>query len=141
MASKNSELWREHGRPPGVDCAEMRSILLVEDNDDLRELLSGVLQRAGYAVVEAEHGQAALEQLNAMPERPALVLLDLMMPVMSGFELLEVLRASQSWSSLPVVVLSAIADRVRPEGAHAYISKPPVPAELLRVIATVSAQA
>jgi CheY-like chemotaxis protein len=120
----------------------MRSILLVEDNDDLRELVGALLTRAGYQVFEAEHGQAALELLKALPEHPSLVVLDLMMPVMSGFELLEVLRGSGRWSSLPVIVLSAIADRVRPEGARAYIQKPLNERELLKVVAaSLSAQA
>lgn len=118
----------------------MGLILLVEDNDDLRDLLGGLLKRGGHRVIAAEHGKAALERLEAMPESPTLVLMDLMMPVMSGFELLALLRASPRWSALPVVVLSAIADRTKPEGARAYVQKPPAPEQLLSLIAQISAE-
>ena len=84
----------------------MKAILLVEDNDDIRELYGALLRREGYEVYEAENGQVALEQLHEMHGNPCLVLLDLMMPIMSGPELLKVLHESHRLASLPVVVLS-----------------------------------
>ena len=70
-----------------------------------RAALRRALEREGWDVVEAENGRAALQR---MAERaPDLVLLDLMMPEMDGFEFLEALRARESWRTIPVVVITA----------------------------------
>lgn len=106
------------------------TILVVEDNDDIRELACTTLRRAGYDVEEAENGAEALELINHMSQPPCLVLLDLMMPVMSGAQLLSSLQNSGKLVTLPVVVTSAIADRQQPAGARAYVRKP-VPEGLL----------
>jgi CheY-like chemotaxis protein len=111
-----------------------KTILVVEDNEDLRELVCTSLRRAKYNVTEAENGQVALDIIEAMDEPPCLVLLDLMMPVMSGTELLAKLRESGRLASLPVVVASAVADRLRPQGAVAYVLKPLGEALLLQLI-------
>lgn len=111
----------------------MKVILVVEDSEDLRELACATLRRAGYAVAEAENGAAALDLIEHMPEPPSLVFLDLMMPVMSGAELLRRLEASGRLATLPVVVTSAIADRIRPPGARAYVRKPLSGSQLLEL--------
>jgi CheY-like chemotaxis protein len=82
-----------------------RSILVVDDDPGLREILRRNLQEDGWRVLEAENGAEALERLSA--ERPAAVILDLIMPVMDGFEF--ILRYSQvaEWLSIPVLVLTA----------------------------------
>src|SRR5688572_15693160 len=98
----------------------MKTILVVDDTEDIRDLVCTWLRRAGYGVVEAENGEVALELMARMTEPPCLVLLDLMMPVMSGSDVLAKLRASAKFAALPVVVTSAIADRCKPEGARAY---------------------
>ncbi|MDB4990025.1 MAG: Transcriptional regulatory protein [Myxococcaceae bacterium] len=90
--------------------------MVVEDDDDIRELVAELLRDEGYDVREAENGQRALEQLDSMDKEPCLVLLDLMMPVMSGPQLLRILEQSHRLASLPVVVLSAGG---RPEDAPA----------------------
>lgn len=113
----------------------MKEILLVEDDDDLRELLAHMAERAGYRVREARNGAEALQDLATAPAAPALVLLDLMMPVMSGAEFLRALEAARA-PSPPVVVLSAIADRQRPPGALAYLQKPSSEREFLRILET-----
>lgn len=83
-----------------------RTILVVEDDPDIAESLSDVLESEGYVVVTAENG---LEGLNCLRDigKPCLIFLDLMMPVMSGGEFLAVLRRDQKYESVPVVVVSA----------------------------------
>jgi CheY-like chemotaxis protein len=82
-----------------------RPILVVDDDPTLRELLRRTLEREGYAVLEADDGHAALARIA---ERlPGLILLDLMMPHMNGFELLTELRVRPEWRGIPVVVVTA----------------------------------
>ena len=82
-----------------------RPILVVDDDPDLRELLRRTLEREGYTVLEAGDGRAALVRIE---ERlPGLILLDLMMPDMNGFELLTELGARPEWRGIPVVVVTA----------------------------------
>jgi len=85
----------------------MRSgrILIVEDDSDTRETLSRRLQKMGWTVSEAKNGRVALELVRE--HRPELILLDLMMPEMDGFEFVEELRRSDVWREIPIVVVSA----------------------------------
>lgn len=88
-----------------VPKADRGSVLIVEDDAATRELSRRVLSRDGWQVFEAENGRVALDRL---PEaKPDLILLDLMMPVMDGFELLDKLRYSEEWREIPVVVMTA----------------------------------
>ncbi|UCB49802.1 MAG: response regulator, partial [Deltaproteobacteria bacterium] len=79
-------------------------VLLVEDDANMRDLLRRMLEKEGWAVAEAENGRAALERIAE--EEPALILLDLMMPEMDGFELVAELRKHEVWRSIPIVVLT-----------------------------------
>jgi CheY-like chemotaxis protein len=79
-------------------------VLVVDDDADLRRRLRGLLEKAGWAADEAANGREALERLAA---RPSLILLDLLMPVMDGFEFLAELRRRAEFGSVPVVVLTA----------------------------------
>jgi PAS domain S-box-containing protein len=96
-----------------------REILLVEDEADTREMLRRSLEKGGWTVTEAANGRAALEEIARKP--PGLILLDLMMPEMDGFEMLEELRARPEWRSIPVVVITAKElseeDRLRLSGS------------------------
>jgi CheY-like chemotaxis protein len=83
-----------------------RTVLVVEDDPDIAQSLSDVLASEGYSVVTAANGLEGLEALRARGE-PCLILLDLMMPVMSGGEFLSVLRKDERFSTVPVVVVSA----------------------------------
>lgn len=112
----------------------VKTILVVEDDGDLRELITWMLVRAGYRVAEAADGVEALALLEGDSGFPDLVLLDLMMPRLSGIELLQRLRARSATKTLPVVVVSAIADRAVPPGAHAYLQKPVSRDELLEAV-------
>jgi signal transduction histidine kinase/CheY-like chemotaxis protein/ligand-binding sensor domain-containing protein/protocatechuate 3,4-dioxygenase beta subunit len=88
-----------HDQPDG-------QVLIVEDDANLREMLRRTLEAEKWQVAEAEHGLAALESIRA--RKPAVILLDLMMPVMDGFELLAELRKSEDWRNVPVVVITAM---------------------------------
>jgi signal transduction histidine kinase/DNA-binding response OmpR family regulator len=81
------------------------SVLVVEDNTENREMIARQVTKAGWQVLEAEHGRKALEVLQH--EQPAVILLDLMMPEMDGFEFIRELRQHPQWRSLPVIVLTA----------------------------------
>jgi signal transduction histidine kinase/DNA-binding response OmpR family regulator/CHASE3 domain sensor protein len=84
---------------------EPGSVLVVDDDADVRARMKRALEKAGWGVDEAEHGRAALERLAI--HRPTLVLLDLMMPIMDGFDFLIELHANADWRKIPVVVMTA----------------------------------
>lgn len=88
-----------------------QQILIVEDERDARDALKEILEMEGFDVATAENGQIGLELLQTSKE-PCLIFLDLMMPVMNGWEFLEALRHQQKHvlATIPVVVVSAIAD-------------------------------
>jgi CheY-like chemotaxis protein len=81
-----------------------RRVLVVDDDADLRRRLRGLLEKDGWAVDEAADGREALDRLEA---RPSLILLDLLMPGVDGFEFLAEFRQREEFRSVPVVVLTA----------------------------------
>lgn len=116
------------------------TVLLVEDNPDLRLFVSSILQEY-YAVVTAANGQQALEVLEANTDIK-IVVSDIMMPVMDGFQLLNKLKASESYKKLPVIMLTARAalqDKLKALriGVDDYLTKPFIKEELLARIANL----
>ncbi|HET9452334.1 MAG TPA: response regulator [Aggregicoccus sp.] len=114
-----------------------RPILVVEDEPDIREAVSDLLQLEGYAVETASNGQEALELLAGRLEgaaEPCLILLDVMMPVMDGHAFMARLREREDGAHqrIPVVITSA-SPQV-PEGARAHLRKPYELHRLLDVI-------
>jgi CheY-like chemotaxis protein len=105
------------------------SVLVVDDDDAIREVIAEVLRDEGYDVSSAGNGEQALRELRKSPH-PDLVLLDLMMPVMSGWELLELLQSNADLSGIPVVVVSAMTA----PGVCEHLTKP---IDLDRLLATV----
>lgn len=83
-----------------------KPILLVEDDEPVRQALRDVLADEGYTVYCAANGRVALNLLSVIP-RPCVILLDLMMPIMSGRELLSELRDDEGFATIPVTVISA----------------------------------
>lgn len=83
----------------------MRRILIVDDESSMRFLLRMILENAGYEILEAHHGAAALERINEW--RPDLIVTDLMMPVMNGRDLVGRLRADPETASIPILLISA----------------------------------
>jgi CheY-like chemotaxis protein len=87
----------------------MATILVVEDERMIAQLLQEFLEEEGYRVVLAEHGRGALHALELEPVD--LILSDLMMPVMDGWRLYEAAQAHHAWRTIPYVIMSAISDR------------------------------
>jgi CheY-like chemotaxis protein len=99
-------------------------VLLVEDNDDVREMMALALQLAGASVACAANGRDALALLKGRPA-PNLILLDLMMPVMNGWELSAALKRDEALAKVPIVVISAMGEAGAAELQPAeFISKP-----------------
>jgi CheY-like chemotaxis protein len=97
-------------------------ILVVDDDPDIREALREVIAAEGFAVECAANGRSALDMLGE-GLRPSLVVLDLMMPVLSGWEVLAAIRADRAFADLPVAVVSAAGGRA-PAGATCFLRKP-----------------
>ena len=87
--------------------SELKSVLVVDDDVDMRFMLKLLLERGGYEVSEAGDGLAALHAVKA--SMPDLVLTDLRMPIMDGAELIEKLRSDEATSSLPIILITAFA--------------------------------
>lgn len=102
----------------------MKTVLVVEDTEDLRELFLMIIRAHGYRAFGAEHGKQALELLDSLGNEPCLILVDLMMPVMDGAALLNALRATHRVASLPVVIVSANSPEAATEGARKVVKKP-----------------
>ena len=99
-------------------------ILVVEDHDSARTALTKLLTSTGYDVVEAPNGSDALAQLATGP-RPDLILLDLMMPVMDGWQFRQEQIRDAALADIPVIVVSAAGrERLEKIHANAYLSKP-----------------
>lgn len=119
-----------HAAPPLPSAEQLighGSLLVVDDDEANRDMLARRLARLGYTVALAEHGRAALDRLREAPFD--LILLDVMMPEMNGYELLDRLKADETLRDIPVIVLSALdetasAVRCIELGAEDYLPKP-----------------
>ncbi len=105
----------------------MPRILVVEDNPDLREMLTALLKSAGYGVITAENGQDAF--VRAAAEAPALIITDLEMPELNGIDMIRRFRAEGAQlGGVPIIALSAydggLLDRASDAGASAWFRKP-----------------
>jgi len=99
-------------------------VLVVDDDPDILDAICDILDAEGYRVSRARHGQEALEQVDS--ERPDVILLDLMMPVMDGVAFSHALRQRPAVSDVPIVVISADGNpqRAAAVGAAGYLAKP-----------------
>lgn len=115
----------------------MKKILIIEDDPDIRETLQDILQDEGLAADTAVNGQAGLDYLNACAELPALILVDLSMPVMDGIEFCLRAQKVERFRAIPLVVLSADRQPDKRMGACRvtdYVRKPVDLAALLAKI-------
>ncbi|MBD3610350.1 MAG: response regulator [Gammaproteobacteria bacterium] len=113
----------------------MKSILVVDDDENIRMIVMYMLEREGYHVIGAKDGKEAQEFIDGS-ETPDMALFDVMMPYMDGFELLSYARAKQEWSDIPIIMLTAKSQetdivKALDNGASDYITKPFKPNELL----------
>jgi DNA-binding response OmpR family regulator len=118
----------------------MTSVLVVDDDPDVCDLVTYKLEQSGFEVRRASDGDAALREVAQ--RIPDLVLLDIMMPGISGLEVLERLRSDQATAVIPVVMLTAKAQENDVErgfqlGADDYVVKPFSPRELVRRVTAV----
>jgi len=114
-----------------------RKVLVVDDHADIRLMCRVNLQLEGYEVIEAADGQEGLDQIRS--ERPDVVLLDIMMPGIDGWQVLETVKGDPTLAGIPIVVLTARVqrdDEIRgwSAGASEYLPKPFNPATLTQVV-------
>lgn len=102
---------------------ELKSILVIEDDDDIRQVIRVYLEIEGYPVITAANGKQGLELLSQGP-RPGLIILDLMMPIMNGWEFVDLLQSDDALASIPVIVVTADTARIRSIRARRVIHKP-----------------
>lgn len=115
------------------EAPERVSVLVVEDEQDTRDLLALVVSRAGYSVRTAENGQEALDMLQTI--RPSLILLDVQMPVMDGAEFRQAMRRDRSLLSIPTVVLTGAAvEPMLDIAVDEALRKPVKSADLLAIV-------
>ncbi|MBA3874500.1 MAG: response regulator [Anaerolineae bacterium] len=117
----------------------MVHVLLVEDNPDILANISMALEMNGYAVNQAANGQQALDFLNANPTAPDIIVSDISMPYINGYELLAACQQHIEWSGIPFIFLTALGDRKdilagKKLGADDYLVKPFRPDELVVAI-------
>lgn len=116
----------------------MKKVVLVEDNRNIRENATEMLELAKYKVYAAADGQEAMQIIRS--QRPSLILCDIYMPVMDGYEVLEKVKEDPVLNSIPVVFLTALSEEAEVKkglemGAVHYIVKPFDDDELLKVVA------
>lgn len=104
-----------------------RRILIVEDHEDSRRILCDLLASRGYDLVEAEDGEQALAM--AEERRPALILMDVQIPLLDGYEVTRRIKANPALLAIPVIAVTSYAlsgdeSRARAAGCNAYVSKP-----------------
>jgi CheY-like chemotaxis protein len=97
------------------------SVLVVEDDRDIREAVSAMLESEGYTVLTAENGEQALQILAK--GQPCVVLLDLMMPIMNGWDFMRAVKTDHNLDDMPVVVVSAYSEKPA-EGVRRVLKKP-----------------
>jgi CheY-like chemotaxis protein/DNA-binding transcriptional regulator YiaG len=112
-----------YSRPAEPDAEDRGPVLVVEDEHEIRSAVQELLEGEGYQVFVAENGHQALDLLATMPA-PRVIVMDLLMPVMNGWELLQMLKKDSRFAGIPIVVLSAVADfSPGPEPAR-FVRKP-----------------
>lgn len=125
--------WRLRGTARPDTVRRMKTILIVEDNEDNRLIYSQYLSHAGFRVLEAANGAEGLEV--ARREHPDIILMDISMPVMDGLTATRHIKADPDLQAIPVVALTAHAmatdeQLAREAGCDAYVSKPVMPKDV-----------
>ena len=111
-----------------------KCILVVEDQEDNRQILRDLLGSAGYELVEAENGEEALKALAR--QRPDLILMDIQLPILDGYETTRRIRSNQDLKSIPIIAVTSYAlagddAKAMAAGCNGYVTKPYSPRQLL----------
>jgi len=105
-----------------------KKIMIVDDEPDILFTVSQVLEASGYEVIKANNGNECIELLNQLPDNPDLVLLDIMMPEISGWDVAAKIKENPKWKEIPIVFLTAKGDTMSIGmgnlSAEDYIVKP-----------------
>jgi two-component system, cell cycle response regulator DivK len=114
-----------------------KRILIVEDQEDLRAILRDYLAASGYIVIEAVDGADGVSK--AASERPDLVLMDVQLPVLDGYDATRQIKALPGFTATPIIVVSSFAmkgdeEKARAAGCDHYVTKPYSPVQLMRTI-------
>ena len=114
-----------------------KRILVVEDQEDNMQILRDLLRSAGYQMIEAENGEDALAAAAA--QRPDLILMDIQIPIIDGYEATRRIKADPQLNSIPIIVVTSYAlsgdeAKARAAGCDAYVTKPYSPRQLLAKI-------
>ena len=112
---------------------DKKTVLIVEDDEDIRDAYRSILELEGFDVACAENGKVALELLSTM-DKPCCVLLDMMMPIMNGQQFLENIVSRSDILPLPIVVVSANATGSSTLGAQKWLKKPVDMDDLINVV-------
>jgi len=112
----------------------MKRILIIEDQEDNRAIMRDVLSTAGYALIEAVDGEEGVRL--ARSERPDLILMDIQLPLLDGYEATRQIRATEDLKSVPIIAVTSYAlsgdeAKTREAGCDSYVAKPFSPRELL----------
>ena len=115
----------------------MKRILVIEDQEDNRAILRDLLTSAGYGLIEAVNGADGVAKAEA--EKPDLILMDIQMPVMDGYEATRRIKAIASVAATPVIAVTSYAlsgdeEKTRAAGCDGYVAKPFSPRQLLAVV-------
>ena len=120
-----------------------RIAVVVEDDQIIVKLLEHMLSRDGFGVQTALNGRQALDFMENLPAPPAIVLLDVMLPYLDGFELIKKIREHATWNHVPIIMLTSKSQeqnivRALDYGANDYVVKPFRPGELMSRIRRVT---
>jgi two-component system cell cycle response regulator DivK len=114
-----------------------KQILVVEDQEDNRRILRDLLTSVGYAILEADNGEVGVAMATA--KRPDLILMDIQLPILDGYEATRRIKANPELRGIPIIVVTSYAlsgdeTKARAAGCDAYVTKPYSPRELLVII-------
>ena len=114
-----------------------KRILVIEDQEDLRGVLRDLFTNSGYTVIEAVDGAAGVAR--AKSDRPDIILMDIQMPIIDGYEATRQIKADPNLTSVPIVAVSSFAmkgdeEKARAAGCDDYVTKPYSPVQLLRLV-------
>jgi two-component system cell cycle response regulator DivK len=114
-----------------------KRVLVVEDQEDLRGVLRDLFTSSGYIVIEAVDGAAGVAR--AKSDRPDIILMDIQMPIIDGYEATRQIKSDPDLTSIPIVAVSSFAmkgdeEKARAAGCDEYVTKPYSPIQLLRMV-------